>query len=212
MVSTIRNKDTKYINAASYAMVDELSYETASTVIDSWESLRRTENYAEKTGRGLFIRFFEEEPNARTVFGFNEKDVDAIYDSQKFLDIGKKFIEIVDQVVDMLGPDLQTVAEVLMDLGKKYHTKYNMQPEYYSALARALIDQIEEILGSKRFATRTKSCWVQVYGALAKVISPSSQSTRIDWTTRRRSSNGSTGTSSSTSSSSRSTSSSKQRR
>ena len=56
MISTIRNKDTKYINAASYAMVDELSYETVSKVIESWEFLRRTENYAERTGRGLFVR------------------------------------------------------------------------------------------------------------------------------------------------------------
>lgn len=190
-------------------MVDELSYETASTVIDSWESLRRTENYAERTGRGLFIRFFEEEPGARAVFGFG--NTDSIYDSRKFLDVGKNFIEIVDQAVDMLGPDLQTVAEVLMDLGKKYHNEYGMRPEYYSALARALIDELEEILGPKKFVTHTKSCWVQVYGVLATAIAPSSPSARSDWTLRRSNSSSSSSTTSSSRSSSSSSSRSKRR-
>jgi len=170
MISTIHNRDTKYINVGSYAMIDELSYETASTVIESWESLRRTENYAERTGRRLFIRFFEEQPDARSVFGFDKTDDDAIYDSRKFLDIGKNFIEVVDQAVDMLGPDLEVLAEVLMDLGKKYHLEYGMRPEYYSVLGRALIDQLEEILGPKDFPIHTKSCWLQVYGALAQVM------------------------------------------
>jgi len=205
MISTIRNKDTKYINIASYAMIDELSYETVSKVIESWEFLRRTENYAERTGRGLFIRFFEEEPGAKTVFGFNKNDFDgdanSVYDSRMFLDIGKNFIEIVDQAVDMLGPDLQVVAEVLTDLGKKYHNEYDMRPEYYSVLARALIDELEEILGTDKFNTRTKSCWVQVYGALAADIAAASPSTRGDWTLRRGSSSSSSSSSDSSNSS-----------
>ena len=38
-------------------MIYDLSYETASVVIESWEVLRRMENYAERTGRGLLIRY-----------------------------------------------------------------------------------------------------------------------------------------------------------
>jgi len=173
MIPTINVRDTKYINVVSYAMVDELSYETASTVIESWESLRRTENYAETTGRGLFIRFFREEPGAMAVFGFtkdgddDDADADAVYESQQFLDVGKNFIEIVDQAVDMLGPDLEVLAEVLIDLGEKYHNEYGVRPEYYSVLGRALIDQLEEMLGPDVFGIHTRSCWLQVYGALA---------------------------------------------
>lgn len=171
MISTIKNRDTKYINIVSYAMVDELSYETALTVIESWESLRRTKNYAERTGRGLFIRFFRQEPGAKAVFGFdNTDDNDSVYESRKFLDVAKNFVEIVDQAVDMLGPDLEVLANVLIDLGEKYHNDYGMQPEYYSVLGRALIDQLEEMLGHDAFGLHTKSCWMQVYGALAADI------------------------------------------
>jgi hypothetical protein len=171
MITIIKDRDTKYINVASYAMIEELSYETASTVIESWESLRRMENYAETTGRGLFIRFFREEPGAKAVFGFNKSgddgDGDSVYDSQQFLAVGKNFIEIVDQAVDMLGPDLEVLVKVLIDLGEKYHNEYGMRPEYYSVLGRSLIDQLEEMLGPDVFSVHTKSCWLQVYGALA---------------------------------------------
>jgi len=37
-------------------MVEELTFDTALTVIESWEVLRRKKDFAETTGRGLFIR------------------------------------------------------------------------------------------------------------------------------------------------------------
>jgi hypothetical protein len=35
-------------------MVAEMSYSTVSQVIDSWEKVRRVENYGEKVGTKLF--------------------------------------------------------------------------------------------------------------------------------------------------------------
>lgn len=155
-------------------MIDELDYETASVVIESWEALRSMENYAQRTGRGLLIRFFAEQPAAKAVFGFDNapkkwRNNDSVYDSEEFLDVAKNLMDIVEQAVDMLGPDLQVLAEVLIELGEKYHREYGMEYEYYGVLGKALIDQLEEMLGPQGlFGIRTKSCWLQVYGALAR--------------------------------------------
>ena len=37
-------------------MVADMSYSTVSQVIESWEKIRRTENYEEKVGTRLFQR------------------------------------------------------------------------------------------------------------------------------------------------------------
>ncbi len=37
-------------------MVADMSYTTVSQVIESWEKIRRTENYEEKVGTKLFQR------------------------------------------------------------------------------------------------------------------------------------------------------------
>jgi hypothetical protein len=48
---------TRHYNKTSRnTMVKELNYETALTVIESWEVLRRKKNYAKIMGRGLFVK------------------------------------------------------------------------------------------------------------------------------------------------------------
>lgn len=51
-------------------MVAEMSYQTCSTVFDSWEQVRNLDQYQEKVGVVLFAKFFEMEPDARRIFGF----------------------------------------------------------------------------------------------------------------------------------------------
>jgi len=159
-------------------MVEELSFDTALTVIESWEVLRRKKDYAETTGRGLFIRFFNENPNARKVFGFegrhvseefkkDDDDESSVYNSEKFLLIGKSLVEMVDQAVEMLGPDLETVAEVLIEMGERHKIEYGIQPMYYPLLGTALLDQLEDELGPKLFTISTRKSWLRVYRALA---------------------------------------------
>ena len=48
-------------------MIDDMSYSTVSSCLDSWEALRRKPNYAEELGRILFIKFFILEPEAKKI-------------------------------------------------------------------------------------------------------------------------------------------------
>jgi len=152
-------------------MVSDLSYETALAVIDSWEVLRRKRNYAETMGKGLFIKFLREVPEARSILGFDETkgsfDEEAMYSSGNFREVAKNFVQVIDQAVDMLGPDLDMLTDIFVELGDKHHKEYNLKPRYYPILGRVLLDQLEEMLGPSVFTDHTRTCWLQVYEALS---------------------------------------------
>lgn len=150
-------------------MVADMSYSTVSQVIESWEKIRRTENYEEKVGTRLFQRLFTLEPDAQRIFGF-PKDMDPnspdVLKSARFIKHAKYFIQMIDKALSMLGPDIEILTEILLELGEK-HVRYGVKPEYFPSMGRALIDTVQEALGEKDFTSDIKADWVEVYGALS---------------------------------------------
>mmetsp|Transcript_19535 Transcript_19535/g.54499 ORF Transcript_19535/g.54499 Transcript_19535/m.54499 type:complete len:163 (-) Transcript_19535:320-808(-) len=151
-------------------MVAEMSYDTVSTVIDSWEALRRIKHYEATVGTLLFIKFFALLPEAKSVFGLNKgKMTDAeFYRSRRFLAHAKHFVGILDSAIDMLGPDLEMLTEIFLELGQTHRTRYKVKPEYFAVLGEALIETLRDILGPGVFDRHTTDCWSQVYGELSK--------------------------------------------
>eukprot|EP00934_Nitzschia_sp_Nitz4_P008672 Nitzschia sp. Nitz4//scaffold19_size178191//46688//47298//NITZ4_001964-RA/size178191-augustus-gene-0.47-mRNA-1//1//CDS//3329540640//8662//frame0 len=148
-------------------MVADMSYSTVSSVIDSWEEIRRLPDHEEKTGCALFLKLFELEPDARTIFGF-EKDTEMtpeMVKSPRFVKHAKYFIQMIDKALGMLGPDIELLTEILLDLGAK-HVGYGVKPEYYPSMGRALIHAVKQSLGDG-FTDEMKDAWVEVYGALS---------------------------------------------
>lgn len=88
-------------------MVNELSYNTISHVIESWEQLRRIRNYEEVAGALLFQRLFEKCPQAKVLFGF-PIDIDPssqdVITSKRFLMHAAYLIQMLDTALNMLGP------------------------------------------------------------------------------------------------------------
>ena len=72
---------------------------------------------------------------------------------------------MIDKALGMLGPDIELLTEILLDLGKK-HVGYGVKPEYFPSMGRALIHSVKEQLGEK-YTEETKDAWVEVYGALS---------------------------------------------
>jgi hemoglobin-like flavoprotein len=66
----------------------------------------------------------------------------------------------------MLGPDIEMLTDILLELGKK-HVSYGVKPEYFPSMGKSLIMAIEKTLGKDNFDADTKDCWVEVYGALS---------------------------------------------
>ena len=161
-------------------MVQELSYDTAIAVIDSWEVLRRKENYAEILGCGLLTKFFSEQPDAMGIFGIETESIeqqeeafDRLLTSKHFLELARNYVALIDQAVDTLGPDLETLTQVLLELGDLHHQEYGIKPQWYPVLGRALLQSLEEILGKENFAPNIKACWLQVYEALTMAMTSS---------------------------------------
>lgn len=154
-------------------MIDEMSYSTVSTCLESWEALRRKPNYAEELGRILFIKFFILKPEAKAIFGFDTKTMktdDDFFNSPRFLAHGKHFVLILNKAVDMIGPNLDMLTEILLELGEVHKSKYGVKTEWFPIMGVALLECMADMLGPKIFNSKTKGCWLEVYKALTDIM------------------------------------------
>ena len=104
-----------------------------------------------------------------------------MYNSEKFLDIAKNFVNFVDQIVDMLGPDFEALTEIFVDLGEKHHlTKYNLDPKFYPMLRRALLGQLDDMLGPEVFTIHIRACWLKVFQAISLDITSTTVETEVE--------------------------------
>ena len=73
-------------------------------------------------------RLFELEPEAKVIFGFGANDdVQDLVTGRRFMSHAKYFIQMIDKAFGMLGPDIELLTEILMDLGQK-HVRFGVKP------------------------------------------------------------------------------------
>jgi hemoglobin-like flavoprotein len=116
-----------------------------------------------------FNRFFTLEPEAKVIFGFGKDTNPAseeLQKSRRFVKHAQYFIQMIDKALGMLGPDIELLTEILLELGKK-HVDYGVKPEYFPSMGRALIHSVQSVLGNDAFTEDVKDAWVEVYGALS---------------------------------------------
>jgi hypothetical protein len=65
-----------------------------------------------------------------------------------------------------LGPDTDTLVEILDDLGKR-HIKYGVKAQYYPYLGQAIMSTLSETLGDK-WTKAVADAWHDVYDELAE--------------------------------------------
>ena len=73
------------------------------------------------------------EPNTKALFGLKpgqnkEFDVDAMKQRRLFEMHATRFIRMVNQALELLGPDVELLTDILFDLGSK-HVGYGVKPE-----------------------------------------------------------------------------------
>jgi hemoglobin-like flavoprotein len=117
----------------------------------------------------IFSRFFSLEPEAQLIFGFSETmdpNSDEVIKSARFIKHAKYFVQMIDKALNMMGPDIELLTEILLELGQK-HVRYGVKPEFFPSMGRALIDAVSSNLPAGVFTDTIKSDWVEVYGALS---------------------------------------------
>jgi hemoglobin-like flavoprotein len=112
-----------------------------------------------------FYRFFALEPAAKEIFGFGKESGTELIESVSFQRHAVYFIQMINKALGFLGPDIELLTEMLLDLGAK-HVHYGVKPEYFPSMGRALLHALQDALGDE-FTQKTRAAWVEVYGAMS---------------------------------------------
>jgi hemoglobin-like flavoprotein len=115
----------------------------------------------------LIYRFFEIDASAKTVFSFG-KDTelnDDFFKSDRLIKHAKYFVQMIERAIGLLGPDIELLTDVLLQLGEK-HAGFGVKASHFPPMGDALLKTVEELLGDK-YTTEVKESWLEVYQALS---------------------------------------------
>jgi len=99
------------------------------------------------------------------VFGFKCDGKVDFSKSEMFIMHAKKFVTMLDSAVDMLGPNLDMLTDILTELGQKHAIKYLVKPEYFPPMGIALLESLQEV--DKEFTLDIQKSWRVVYTAIS---------------------------------------------
>jgi hemoglobin-like flavoprotein len=146
---------------------EDISFTVVSDVITSWQIITSMPNWDNVVG-DLFLRYiFKIAPATKNLFGFSSDTHYAdpkLSSNMKFVTKGVVLIKAIDATVQLLGPDLYPLKEILFDLGKR-HVIMRAQPEFWPVVGEALFLVFEERLGH-RFQHNFKAAWTVIYNFL----------------------------------------------
>lgn len=90
---------------------------------------------------------------------------DEFFKHPKLVRHAKNFIQMIERSIDLLGPDIELLTEVLLELGEK-HVQYGVKSSHYPTMGQALLKTVEELLGD-RFTQDVKDAWLEIFQALS---------------------------------------------
>ncbi|KAL3904729.1 MAG: hypothetical protein SGARI_004791 [Bacillariaceae sp.] len=157
----------KELHCSKRVKTSEISFAMVDDVINSWKVITAIPNW-EKVAGDLFLRYiFKIEPGTIQLFGFPD-DTDyndpELTKNVKFVTKGVVLIKAIDTAVQLLGPDLFPLEEVLYDLGKR-HVIMKAQPEFWPLVGEALFLVYEELMGNV-FQGEVRNSWTVMYNFL----------------------------------------------
>jgi Globin len=114
------------------------------------------------------LRLFNECKESKVLFGFPidiDPNADELLKSRRFIMHASYLIQMIDTALNMLGPDIELLTEIMTELGQK-HVKYGVKPEYFPKMGIALLGTLEELLG-EAWTEPVKEAWIETYAALS---------------------------------------------
>jgi hypothetical protein len=91
---------------------------------------------------------------------------DEILQSKRFLAQSSLYVKLLDTVVDMLGPDIEMLSEILEEMGEKHYKIYGVSHEMYLPMGEALYETFQEKLGDE-FTPDMLDVWRDVWAELS---------------------------------------------
>jgi len=139
-------------------------FEAVADVNETWAKLKSIKNYREDVGVALFARMFDFAPAVWSAFpwGRGIKSGSDLKENKEFVAFARRFMGMLDMAIDMLGPDMDMVEEELQRLGI-VHIGYGVMPKHYPLMGKALVEVLEEKLGSRFFSKQHHESWNTMY-------------------------------------------------
>ena len=85
--------------------------------------------------------------------------------SKRFLSHAAYMLEMIDTALGLLGPDIELLEEMLLELGVK-HIRYGVNETMFPHMGVALVETLEKTLNDN-FTSQMKEAWTDTYDALA---------------------------------------------
>ena len=103
-------------------------------------------------------RIFEFDTELMKLFKFDKADLKA---NTKFRVHADSMVDMMDMAISLLGPDLDPLAEDLVELGKR-HIAYGVKLEFLPIMERAVLHAMDEMLTSN-FTSKDRRSWQLVF-------------------------------------------------
>lgn len=115
-------------------------------------------------------RFFEKEPEAMKVFGFNgeENPSQTGLGRMGMLIHSMRMVQMFDTVMNLLGPDTDSLRDILQQLGKR-HISYGVKANFFPHFGEALIESLAEVLADD-WNDELERAWVEIYDQISGEI------------------------------------------
>jgi nitric oxide dioxygenase len=116
----------------------------------------------------FFHRLFKRCPETKVLFGFRldiEPDSPELLKSKNFVRHSAYLIQMIDTAVNLLGPDIETLTEIMYELGVK-HIRFGVKPYMFPIMGECLIEAIEDSL-DESLKPEVRGAWKSTFDALS---------------------------------------------
>jgi hemoglobin-like flavoprotein len=109
-------------------------------------------------------------PETKVLFGFDVNQMlscKELHKNTQFVTHAVKVMKKIDSLLNMLGPDVDVLIEVLKQLGTKHRSK-GVTSDMFVPFGTALLTTLECLLGPTEFDDNTKKAWETVFHSFFK--------------------------------------------
>jgi hemoglobin-like flavoprotein len=153
-------------------MVDHINYQSISNVIACWEHANQKYSSREEIGNAILLQLFEISPETKVIFGFQQKQGNIEKHPMLRMGLmvhGLRIVQMIDEVLNWLGPDVDVLNEILSDLGNR-HGRYGVKKEHFVHMGEAIRGALSNILDEKHYTKDVDMAWKEIFDTLSLVI------------------------------------------
>ena len=151
-------------------MDEAISYKVVQRVLTSWELASQKYSSREEIGMSVLLCMFRTKPETKLVFGFTLKQNVEENPMLKMgaMIHGTRIYSMLEQVLNLVGPDMETLVEFLETLGER-HSRLGVKQKYFTYLSDSVREVLATILGDK-YTSDDDAAWKAILEFWATTI------------------------------------------